>query len=129
MTVSLARPGDCWVAPKNIVLAGAGAASILLPQLPQNRLPVGISAPQFGQSIPAFSAVPPASQAGPGRGFQPGAGFGARARASASAAAPRTKGCRSPVARSSIGSPGAPSPVRTSTAERRLLQPAALSSP
>src|SRR5215831_673348 len=65
MTVSFARPGACWVAPKNIVLAGAGAASILLPQLPQNRLPAGISAPQFGQSIQAFSAAPPASQAGP----------------------------------------------------------------
>src|SRR6185437_10035136 len=67
MTVSLARPGACWVAPKNIVLAGAGAASILLPQLPQNRLPFGTSAPQFGQSIPAFSAALPASQARPWR--------------------------------------------------------------
>src|SRR3954471_11240502 len=71
MTVSLARPGACCVAPKNMVLAGAGATSILLPQLPQNRLPVGTSAPQFGQSIPAFSAARPTSQAGPGWGPAP----------------------------------------------------------
>src|SRR5580704_214560 len=76
MTVSLARPGACWVAPKNMVLAGAGATSILLPQLPQNRLPVGISAPQFGQSIPAFSAGPPTSQAGQERGRTNGSAAG-----------------------------------------------------
>src|SRR3954447_16593287 len=72
MTVSLARPGACCVAPKNMVLAGAGATSILLPQLPQNRLPVGTSAPQFGQSMLAFSAARPTSQAAPDCGPRDG---------------------------------------------------------
>src|SRR5438876_7761022 len=88
MTVSLARPGACWVAPKNMVLAGAGATSILLPQLPQNRLPVGISAPQFGQSIPAFSAARPTSQAGPGFGGKTRAGRSTAGRSGSARASP-----------------------------------------
>ena len=61
MTVSLARPGACWVLPKNMVRAGAAVPSILVPQLPQKRKPAGTSAPQFGQSI---SGLRPAGSAG-----------------------------------------------------------------
>src|SRR5262245_63492492 len=57
MTVSFALPAAC-VAPKNMVFAGpaAGAGrSIFAPQLPQNRLSAGISAPQLGQFLTAMA--------------------------------------------------------------------------
>src|SRR3954465_15123065 len=98
MTVSFAFPAGC-VAPKNIVLAGpppaAGARSIFAPQLPQNRLSAGSSAPQFGQFRTAMgrsildvgeTVNPPASPETQGHG-----GFFARA----SSAAARTTACLS----------------------------------
>src|SRR5665213_3932682 len=66
MTVSLARPGGCWLAPKNMVLAGAEGASILLPQLPQKRLSAGTSAPQVGQSLPDMFVLTSAWRRRPG---------------------------------------------------------------
>src|SRR5450432_536498 len=50
-----------------MVLAAGAGRSILLPQLPQKRLSVGTSAPQFGQSLPDMFVLTSARHGPPAR--------------------------------------------------------------